>query len=157
MATQTEIQALINEIVTNGNYSANELRPLLTDMLTYHTVGDWTAVVSNESNVALTNFNLTRFERTANDVTLHGSFTATLASGQTFGAANIDMGLTLRPAADFSGDFDAVGVISRTNGVFSGLSYIISESGTKLLKVAIGDSSAAAIVEIAFIVKYKIS
>ena len=67
------------------------------------------------------------------------------------------MGSTLRPAADFSGDFDAVGVISRTNGVFSGLSYIISESGTKLLKVAIGDSSAAAIVEIAFIVKYKIS
>jgi len=157
MATQSSIQTLINQIVTNGNYSANSMRALLTDMLEYHTVGDWTPVVSNETNVALTNFNLTRFERTANDVTLHGSFTATLASGQTIGTANIDMGSALQPTSDFADDYGVVGVISRTNADFTALNYIISESGTKLLKVLISDSSAAAILDVAFIVKYKIS
>lgn len=35
MATQAEIQADINLIVTNGNYTANKLRPLLTSILSY--------------------------------------------------------------------------------------------------------------------------
>jgi hypothetical protein len=32
--TQAEIQLLIDQIVTNANYRANQLNPLLTDMLT---------------------------------------------------------------------------------------------------------------------------
>jgi hypothetical protein len=39
MATQAEIQALINEIVTNANYRANSLRPLLTDLLDFASAG----------------------------------------------------------------------------------------------------------------------
>ena len=35
MATQAEIQAKINEIISNGNYPANKMRPLLTDILAF--------------------------------------------------------------------------------------------------------------------------
>tara|TARA_R110000868_G_scaffold38853_10_gene135575 strand:+ start:2652 stop:3902 length:1251 start_codon:yes stop_codon:yes gene_type:complete len=35
MATQSEIQALINQIVPNGNYTAEEMNTLLTTMLSY--------------------------------------------------------------------------------------------------------------------------
>jgi hypothetical protein len=35
MATKAEIQALIDEIVTGGNYRAEQMRPLLTAMLDY--------------------------------------------------------------------------------------------------------------------------
>ena len=39
MATQAEIQGLINQIVTNANYKANQLRPLLTSMLDFASAG----------------------------------------------------------------------------------------------------------------------
>lgn len=39
MATQAEIQALINQIQTNSNYRANQLRPLLSDMLDFASAG----------------------------------------------------------------------------------------------------------------------
>lgn len=39
MATQAEIQDLINQIVTNSNYRANQLRPLLTSILDFASAG----------------------------------------------------------------------------------------------------------------------
>jgi hypothetical protein len=39
MATQSEIQALIDKIVTNANYRANQLRPLLSSMLDFASAG----------------------------------------------------------------------------------------------------------------------
>jgi hypothetical protein len=39
MATQSEIQTLIDQIVTNSNYKANQLRPLLSSMLDFASAG----------------------------------------------------------------------------------------------------------------------
>jgi len=47
MATQAEIQANIDLIVTNGNYTANEMRALLTSMLDFSTSGSFASVFSS--------------------------------------------------------------------------------------------------------------
>lgn len=39
MATQAEIQSAINQIITNANYKADQLRPLLTSMLDFSSAG----------------------------------------------------------------------------------------------------------------------
>jgi hypothetical protein len=57
MATQSEIQALIDEIVTNANYRANQLRPLLTSMLDFASAGQtqvFDGLVANNTTSATT-------------------------------------------------------------------------------------------------------
>jgi hypothetical protein len=57
MATQSEIQALIDEIVTNANYRANQLRPLLTSMLDFASAGQtqvFDGLVANNTTTSTT-------------------------------------------------------------------------------------------------------
>jgi hypothetical protein len=54
MATQAEIQGLINQIVTNANYKANQLRPLLTSMLDFASAGQtlvFDGLVANDTTM----------------------------------------------------------------------------------------------------------
>jgi hypothetical protein len=55
MATQAEIQGLINQIVTNSNYKANQLRPLLSTMLDFASAGQtlvFDGLVANDTTMA---------------------------------------------------------------------------------------------------------
>lgn len=55
MATQAEIQGLINQIVTNSNYKANQLRPLLSSMLDFASAGQtlvFDGLVANDTTLA---------------------------------------------------------------------------------------------------------
>lgn len=57
MATQAEIQTLINQIQTNSNYRADQLRPLLTDMLDFSSAGQtlvFDGLVANNTTSATT-------------------------------------------------------------------------------------------------------
>jgi hypothetical protein len=57
MATQSEIQALIDQIVTNANYRANQLRPLLTSMLDFASAGQtqvFDGLVANNTTASTT-------------------------------------------------------------------------------------------------------
>jgi hypothetical protein len=54
MATQAEIQNSINQIVTNANYKANQLRPLLTSMLDFASAGQtlvFDGLVANDTTM----------------------------------------------------------------------------------------------------------
>jgi hypothetical protein len=55
MASQQEIQNSINEIVTNANYRANSMRPLLTEMLNFSSAGQtlvFPDLVANNTTMA---------------------------------------------------------------------------------------------------------
>jgi hypothetical protein len=57
MATQSEIQALIDQIVTNANYRANQLRPLLTSMLDFASAGQtqvFDGLIANNTTASTT-------------------------------------------------------------------------------------------------------
>jgi len=57
MATQAEIQSAINQIITNANYKADQLRPLLTSMLDFSSAGQtlvFDGLVANATDASTT-------------------------------------------------------------------------------------------------------
>jgi hypothetical protein len=158
--TQAEIQALINQIVTNGNYTANQLRPLLTALNTNAspaTFGSWDAVIGTPTNGGIVTPLTFTYQSIGTSVVIGGMFTVELEASSTSSSFTISLDSVIEPVDDWADTLQVNAAVSRRNGAITGVCRILSDSGTKLLKANISDTSVGAVVDISFVATFKLS
>lgn len=100
MATQAQIQALIDEIITGGNFPASKMNPLLTEMLTYSPYKVYTALLTQAGTDVPTDNNNTNQDPFIVgvsyyiDVNVGGDFTNIGAASNAVGTYFIATGTT---------------------------------------------------------------
>lgn len=153
--TQAEIQALINQIVTNGNYTANQLRPLLTDMLNVNITGTFTTVVSTPTNSGAVTASTFLYQKTFDSVIISGLLSVELGAGESTTSFTLDLDPLIEPTDDWADAGQVNATVSRSNGAFTALCRMLSSTGTKKLSVSVADTTTGALVPISFIAMYK--
>jgi hypothetical protein len=153
--TQAEIQLLINQIVSNGNYTANELRPLLTDMLNVNITGTFTTVISTPTNSGVATASNLLYQKTFDSVVISGLLSVELGTGQNTTSFTLDLDELIEPADDWADALQVNATVSRSNGAFTGVCRILSDTGTKKLSVNVADTTTGALVPISFVAMYK--
>ncbi len=152
---QVDIQLLINQIVSNGNYTADELRPLLTDMLNVNITGEFTTVISTPTNSGVVTASTFLYQRAFDSVIVSGLLTVELGAGESTTSFTLDLDTAIQPTDNWADVAQVNAVVSRTNGAFTGVCRILSSTGTKRLSVNVADTTTGAVVPISFIAMYK--
>lgn len=154
MATKAEIQAAINQIVTNANYRANSMRPLLTEMLNFPENGVYTPTIGTPTNSAVVTSTDLNYIKIDTSVILSGMMTIELEASSTSTVYTISLDDAILPDDDWVDTLQVNAVLSRRNGAFDGVCRILSYNGTKLLRATISDATAGAVVDISFFAMY---
>jgi len=117
----------------------------------------FTPTVSNETDgsLSVSDFMIDKVGDIVN-FSFFGQFV--LDGGQTSGSANIDLPTAFAPDNNWGSGTEIVGVISRTNSIFTGECFINADTGgNKLVNLEFNDTSAGATIRFTAICRYKVN
>lgn len=117
----------------------------------------FTPTVSNEvqGTLGISNFMI---DKVGDIVTFSFFGQFVLDGGQTEGSANIDLPSAFAPDNNWSSATEIVGVISRTNDIFTGECIVVADTGgNKLVNLEFNDTSAGATIRFTAICRYKVN
>ena len=158
--TQAQVQALINQIVPNGNYTADEMRALLTELndnASPISIGAWTPTATTPTQSATVTMGEFMYQLANGFVTFSGRYTVALGVGVFDTTFYIDLPTAIQPTANWANATSVNVALTRINGGLTGGCSITSDTGSKLLQVVTADVSDQVTFNFTLVGTFKIS